>query len=420
MASPGAAGDRLRIVVIGAGIVGTCCASWLQRDGHAVTLLEAEDPKFGASWGNAGALSPGSCVPLSMPGGLRKVPKWLLDSDGPLVVRPGYALRAAPWLIRFIAAGRASVVPRIADALRALHGSVYECYRPLLEAANAASLIRESGSLVVYRDVNGFERGAAEWQMRRDRGAVFEVIEGAGIRELVPALSPAFQRAVLQPEHGYVVDPARLVRRLAEHFLEEGGAKVRDRAVTLVPFADGVRIDLASGSALTAARVVIAAGAWSKALLTGLGTRIPLETQRGYHMHLGSPGITLPMPVSFSEDKFYATPMDSGIRLAGTVEFAGLDAPPNFERARHLAELAQRWLPDLRVDDASEWMGHRPCLPDSLPVIGAVAADARVLLAFGHGHNGMTGAPVTGRMIADMVAGRPTHIDPTPFRPDRF
>lgn len=413
-------GERLRIAVIGAGIVGTCCASWLKRDGHELTLIEAEEPEAGASWGNAGALSPGSCIPLSMPGGLRKVPRWLLESDGPLVVRPAYALRAAPWLIRYIAAGRSSVVPRLADALRALHGPVYECYKPLLAAANAESLIRRTGNLVVYRDGGGFERGMKEWQMRRDRGAVFEVLDGPRIRALVPALSPAFERGVLQPEHGYVADPALLVRRLAEHVLEEGGSRVRDRVVAVVPLEGMVRIDLASGAMLTADRVVIAAGAWSKALLARLGVTIPLETQRGYHLHLRSPGMSLPMPVSFSEDKFYATPMDSGIRLAGTVEFAGLDAPPNFERARQLGELARRWLPDLRVDGATEWMGHRPCLPDSLPVIGPLPADGRVLLAFGHGHNGMTGAPGTGRMIADMVAGRATHIDAAPFRPDRF
>jgi D-amino-acid dehydrogenase len=413
-------GDRLHVVVIGAGIVGTCCAAWLQRDGHAVTLVEANEPSVGASWGNAGALSPGSCIPLSMPGGLRKVPKWLFDEDGPLVVRPRYALLAAPWLLRFIAAGRAHRVPRIADALRALHGSVYDSYRPLLAAANAESLIRRSGSLVVYRDARGFERGAGEWRMRRERGAVFEVLDAARLHALVPALSDAFQRGVLQPEHGYATDPPALVGRLREHMLEEGGSFVRDRATTIAPAGDGVHVHRAAGAALVADRVVIAAGAWSKALLQPLGIDVPLETQRGYHMHLASPGVSLPLPVSFAEDKFYATPMASGIRLAGTVEFAGLQAPPNFRRARHLAELGRRWLPDLRVEPASEWMGHRPCLPDSLPVIGPIATDARTFLAFGHGHNGMTGAPVTGRMIADMIAGRPTHIDAMPFRPDRF
>lgn len=412
--------DRLHVVVIGAGIVGTCCATWLQRDGHAVTLVEANEPVVGASWGNAGALSPGSCIPLSMPGDLRKVPKWLLDEDGPLVVRPSYALRAAPWLLRFIAAGRAHAVPRIADALSALHGSVYDSYRPLLAAANAESLIRQSGCLVVYRDARGFEHSEVEWRMRRERGAVFEVLDAAQIHALVPALSSAFQRGVLQPEHGYVIDPATLVRRLREHVLEQGGSCIRARATTITSAGDGVHVHLAAGETVIADRVVIAAGAWSKALLKPLGVDIPLETQRGYHMHIASPGVSLPLPVSFAEDKFYATPMDTGIRLAGTVEFAGLDAPPNFRRAHHLAELGCRWLPDLRADGATEWMGHRPCLPDSLPVIGPIAADPRTLLAFGHGHNGMTSAPATGRMIADMIAGRPTHIDATPFRSERF
>lgn len=418
--APNAADGRLRVVVIGAGIVGTCCAAWLQRDGHAITLVEAEEPKFGASWGNAGALSPGSCIPLSMPGVLRKLPEWLVRSDGPLVLRPRYLARAAPWLVRFVAAGRATVIPGIADALSALHSQVFECYRPLLQEANAEALIKRSGALVVYRDVDGFDRGFREWQMRRDRGATFELLDGPRIRELVPSLSADFRRAVLQPEHGYVVDPAKLVQCLAQHIVAQGGQRVRGRATAIVPAGDGLRVDLAAGAALSADRVVIAAGAWSKPLLANFGIRIPLETQRGYHVHIRSPQIALPLPVSFAEDKFYATPMDSGIRVAGTVEFAGLHAPPDFERARQLARLAQRWLPDLHLDHSSEWMGHRPCLPDSLPVVGPVPANPRVLLAFGHGHNGMTGAPGTGRMIADMIAGRSTHIDATPYRPDRF
>jgi D-amino-acid dehydrogenase len=412
-------GGSKDVIVIGAGIVGACCAAYLAREGHRVVLLEAEEPGAGASRGNAGALSPGSCVPLATPGMLRKVPSWL-RSDGPLVVRPSYLPWALPWLARFIAAGRAKRVGAIADALRALHAPVHESYRPLLKDAGASDLVRRSGSVVVYRTAAAFDAAAAEWEMRRRRGAEFTVLEGPELRERVPALSADFERAVLQPDHGFVAAPKALVEALVNSVLARGGRLLRGKAVAIGDRAGGIRVDIEGGEPVFGDRAVIAAGAWSKPLLHGLGIWAPLETQRGYHLHLPDPGIDLPVPVSFAEAKFYATPMRDGLRLAGTVEFAGLAAPPDPQRARRLAGLARRWLPNLQTANASEWMGHRPCLPDSLPAIGPVPGRPNVLAAFGHGHNGMTSAPSTGRLIADMVAGRKPFIDPHPYRPERF
>jgi D-amino-acid dehydrogenase len=421
MSTPNPRGEaRLDVVVIGAGIVGACCAAALARDNHAVTLLDPGPEDRAASWGNAGAISPGSCIPLAMPGVLRKVPGWLLDADGPLVVRPRYALQAAPWLMRFIAAGTPRRVPGIADALRALHGRVYESYAALIGEDFGGGLVRQGGSLVVYRGEAAFAGAATEWRMRRERGAQFEIVKGDAVRALVPALSDAFTHGVLQTDHGYVVEPLRLTRAIVESARGAGAQMHRARAIRVVPGARRVEVIIEGGAPIAADRVVIAAGAWSRTLLDGFGVRIPLESQRGYHLHVRQPAIELPMPVSFTQDKFYATPMAGGIRIAGTVEFAGLAAPPDERRAWRLSDIARRWLPKLVTEDATTWMGHRPCLPDSLPVIGPVARDPRVVLAFGHGHNGMTSAPTTGRLVADLVAGRPPLIDPTPFRPDRF
>lgn len=419
-ARDGAAGGRLRIVVIGAGIVGACCAAYLRLDGHEVTLLEAEAPAAGASAGNAGAISPGSCIPLSMPGTVRKAPSWVLRKDGPLVVRPTYALAALPWLVRFVAAGQAHRVDGIADALRALHGPVHECYHPILRAAQAQALLRRSGCLVVYRSAAAFAASRGEWEMRRRRGIDWEEVDGARLRDLVPALAPDFACGVLQPDHGYVVDPQALVRRLVAEMQANGADLVLGRARDIGHASDGVEVVLEDGRTLAADRVVLAAGIWSRPLAARLGAAMPLESQRGYHLHLRQPRLDLPLPVSFAEGKFYATPMSDGLRLAGTVEFAGLRAAPDFRRARRLAAMAGRWLPGLGLDGASEWMGHRPCLPDSLPAIGPSPRDPRVLFAFGHGHNGMTSAPATGRLVADMVAGRRPFIDPSPYRPGRF
>jgi D-amino-acid dehydrogenase len=417
---PTTANKAPRIVVVGAGIVGACCAAYLRREGHAVTLLEAEAPAAGASSGNAGALSPGSCIPLATPGMLWDVPKWLTDPDGPLVVRPSYALQAMPWLMKFVAAGRADRLNAIADALHALHSPVYDSYQPLLQASGAGNLVRQSGQLVVYRQRSGLESSMKWWQMRRERGISFEILDQRALHDMVPALAPDFACAVHQPQHGYVVDPQALVVKLVDHFRASGGELVSGRAHQIARNGAGMTIRLDDGRTLDADRIVVAAGAWSKSLLAGFGISIPLETQRGYHLHLPRPGVELPVPVSFSDSKFYATPMAGGLRLAGTVEFASPSTPPNFKRARRLGTIAEKWLPGLALDGAREWMGRRPCLPDSLPVIGALPSEPRIILAFGHGHNGMTSAPTTGRTVADLIAGRKPFIDLTPYRPDRF
>ena len=409
-----------RIVVVGAGIVGACCAAYLRREGYDVTIIEAEGPAAGASQGNAGALSPGSCIPLSMPGTLKEVPRWITDPDGPLVVRPSYALQAMPWLLRFVAAGRPSRIDAIADALHALHNPVYDSYQPLLQASGAGNLIRHSGQIVLYRKRSSLESGMTGWRMRKDRGNPFEVLDQKAVHDLVPALAPEFECAVYQPQHGYVVDPQALVTKLVDHFQASGGKLVVGRVARLSRTGDGVSVVLDGGGTVEADRVVIAAGAFSKSLLSGMGIRVPLESQRGYHLQLPDPGIDLPLPISFNDGKFYATPMAGGVRLAGTVEFANPTAPPDFARARRLGTIAQNWLPGLRLDGAREWMGRRPCMPDSLPMIGPLPGDPSILLAFGHAHNGMTSAPTTGRVIADLIAGRRPFIDLAPYRPDRF
>ena len=396
----------MKVVVIGAGIVGVSCAAYLRRDGHDVTLVEREAPGEGASKGNAGALSPGSCVPLAMPGVFGKIPGWLMDADGPLTIRPSYFLQAAPWLMKFALSARPARVEQIADGLRALHRHVFECYEPLVRNAGCESLIRRTGVLTVYRSAAAFEGSRREWDMRRERGADIRDVSGAELREIEPALDAAFTHGVLAPDHGYVVNPHRLVQTLAKRFVEDGG-RIERKDVTAL---DEIQAD----------RVVVAAGAHSGTLTRSIGVKLPLETQRGYHVTLTDPGFEPRLPVTSSEGKFYATPMEAGLRVAGTVEFAGLEAPPDMRRARRLLGQVRELYPHVRIDEFTEWMGHRPCMPDSMPVIGPAPGQDRVLLAFGHGHNGMTSGPVTGRIVADLVAGRTPFIDPEPYAATRF
>jgi D-amino-acid dehydrogenase len=243
-------------------------------------------------------------------------------------------------------------------------------------------------------------------------------------RQLEPALSREYIRGLLVRENGHTSNPLGLVSALLEHFRRNGGEIIRARAL-------GFRLD---GARLTAVRTdagdlaadaaVVCAGAHSKPLAASLGDRVPLETERGYHLMIRDPEAMPRIPTADADGKFVATPMELGLRFAGTVELAGLDAPPDFRRARILLKQGRRMLPGLAASHAEErisvWMGHRPSLPDSLPVLGPSRASPDVIYAFGHGHIGMTAAPMTGKIAADLVAGRPSPIDTAPFAAARF
>lgn len=256
--------------------------------------------------------------------------------------------------------------------------------------------------------------------MRRARGARVDIIGADEIRQLEPSLAPNYRHGLFLPEHGYVTDPELVVQRMAETFVGHGGSVTVADVSSISIAGKAPCVTLTSGERLDAEAVIVAAGAWSGRLLRTGGVRVPLETQRGYHLTLASPNITPRCPVTVSEEKVYATPMRGGLRVAGTVEFAGLEAKPNWQRAKRLAAVAQRMYPGIEYAQATEWMGHRPCLPDSLPMIGPVPGLPGVFAAFGHGHNGMTSGPVTGRLIADLVTGRRSPFDLAPYRVDRF
>ncbi len=408
------------ITVIGAGIVGLCCARWLQREGMRVTVLDPVPPGESCSFGNAGIISTGSVEPLAMPGVLRKVAGWLVDPLGPLTIRWRHLPRLAPWLVRLLAASRPGRVGRIADALHALNAPGLDAYRRLLGAGDVARLVRDNGILFVYESEAALDEAAAGWEMRRARGVRVERISRDALRQLEPALGPTFAGAVFIEDSSHVVDPAGMVTTLAERFAADGGGIERRRVTGFDLGPEGPRAVYTDAGPRDAGAVVIAAGAWSRTLVAKFGSRVPLEAERGYHVTLPEPGVAPLRPVGFIERGFIATPMAMGLRLAGTVELASLDAPPDYRRARALLEHGRRLFPGLDGDGASEWMGCRPSLPDSLPVIGRAPGLSNVYFAFGHGHLGLTQGAVTGELIAALVAGRPPAIDLAPYRADRF
>ena len=408
------------VAVIGAGIVGTVAACFLRREGHAVTLYDRDAPGSGASFGNSGVISPAGVMPVAMPGVLRKVPRWLLDETGPLYVDWRELPRLLPWLIAFLRAGREDRVRAISASLAALNGPTLDLLMPLLREAGLDALVLRKGML--YLDPAGRESIGENLtvSLQRSSGHRVEVLDAAGIRDLEPALAPGFTKGAFVPAAAHTVDPHRLVTGLAAHFERLGGTFRRARVDRIVARA-GDRAAVDSGGELhDHDAVVVAAGVWSRPLAAGLGYRVPLVAQRGYHATFTDPGIVLNTVILPTAVAATIVPMAMGIRIGGTVEFARDGAPPNGKRADALCHHAKATLPALNVEERTTWMGERPCTPDSLPVLGRAPRHPAVLFAFGHGHQGVIGAAKTAEAIADLVAERTPSLDLAPFDLGRF
>ncbi|RMD65354.1 MAG: FAD-binding oxidoreductase [Alphaproteobacteria bacterium] len=407
------------VAVIGAGIVGVATALFLQRDAHRVTLIDRAGPAAGASYGNAGGVVLSACMPIGMPGIVCRVPAMLLDRDGPLRVRWRYLPRIAPWLLAFVRASHPARVEEISCTLAAILRAAEAPWHDLVRGRAVAALLRPVGWLRVYDTDAGFAAVRPVLDLMTRRGFTFEVLSQAALRELEPALAPIFRRGVWHPESYSVADPGRMVRDLAAAFVADGGtlmrAEVRD-----IETANGASRVMTDGGPIAADAVVVAAGAWSRALARRLGVRVPLDTERGYHLMLAPAEPGLRRPTVWGERGFVLAPHAEGIRLTSGVEFAGLDAPPDFRPIRRLVPLARRMLPSLRAEERSAWLGFRPSLPDSLPVIGPVPGRRDIFFAFGHGHLGLTLGPATGRAVADVIAGRRPAFDLEPFAVARW
>jgi D-amino-acid dehydrogenase len=389
-----------------------------------VFLVDPGTPGEGASFGNAGAFNASSVTPVAMPGVVKNVPRWLRDPLGPLSLRWTYLPAILPYLVRFVGAGREDKVHAQARALRPLVGPTLAMLQPLIKDAGAEALMHQRGHLYVYRSAASLAKDNLAWALRRENGVEVDEFDADELRQLEPVLSRDYAHGLLVRENGHTSNPFGLVSALVEHFVRRGGTVTRAAAIGFR--LDGARLGAIQTDAgeLPADAAVIAAGAWSKPLAAFLGDRVPLETERGYHLMIRDPEVMPRIPTADADGKFVATPMDTGLRFAGTVELAGLAAPPDWRRSRILLAQGRRMLPGLAAHHAEErlstWMGHRPSLPDSLPVLGRSRASPDVVYAFGHGHVGMTAAPMTGRLVADLVAGRAPAIDIAPFAAGRF
>lgn len=427
--------DRRRhVVVIGAGIVGTACAIEILRTGRSVTLLDPHVPggPEAASYGNAGWLSSHSILPPSSPGMWKQVPGYLLDPQGPLTVRWGYLPRALPWLLRFLQSGSTPArVARTAHALRQLLREAPALHARLAREAGVAHLVAQRGLLHVYPSRADFEADAPGWRLRGEEGIAFRTLEAGELRAQEPGLMPTYGFGVRVDEAGHCANPGAYVTALAAHAQTVGARHIAARATGLRIESGRLVAVRTDGGELPCDAAVIAAGAYARPLARAAGDRVWLDTERGYHAMLdvhSLPGDAPPSGPRTStmvmDRKLIVHQMEHGLRVAGQVEIAGLQAAPDWRRARillnHLFALYPALPRPALESGARFWLGRRPSTSDGLPCIGPASASPDVVHAYGHGHVGLGSSARTGRVVAQLVDGQPAEIDLAPFSPQRW
>jgi len=409
-----------KVVIIGAGVIGAACALAIQADGHEVTIVDRDAPCAGASFGNAGVIVDSSCVPTAMPGIVFDVIRMQGQKYPPLSIRPAYLHKILPWLIRFVWQSRPAAATANGTHLHALTEHAVQAWHQLSDGTTLRSLIRESGWLKVYESESAFAATSKARALMDQIGTKYEVLNGAQVHDLEPNLAPIFKFGCYQKDCLRILNPQRLVQGMVDLLVERGGSYRQFDVNSLDVENDLVSLRGPAGK-LTCGRVLIATGAWSRTLAKQLGDDVPLDTERGYHLMLHqSTAALLNSAVVNGESSFVLSPMETGIRLTSQIEFAGLTAAPDYRRVRSLLPAAKRMLPGLDCRETSVWMGRRPSLPDSLPVLGFSSRSKRVLYAFGHQHLGMTMAAITGMLMADVLAGRKPVVDLAPYDPGRF
>lgn len=408
------------IVVVGAGIIGITTALRLQSLGRSVLVLDRKNGEPRASEMNAGAFAFSDIEPLATPGIMSKAPKWLLDPLGPLSVPPRYALQIAPWLLRFWRASRPDRYRASVKAQADLMQTAQSALEDLIRETATEHLFRREGQLQLYEGEQEFRASLPSWDLRRAHDISFELLEAPeAIAAVQPGLHSRFTHAGFTPGWINSCNPALWLKTLTEIFLARGG-RIESAEVGSLSLTETSAGLSGTGGDTSASQIIICAGAWSHKLATTIGDRFPLETERGYNTTLGAGAFDLKTHLTFPGHGFVVTRIDDGVRVGGAVELGGLSLPPDYRRAKTLLDKAKQFLPELKCDGGRQWMGYRPSLPDSLPVIDRSPKDRRVIYAFGHGHLGLTQSAGTAELVAHLVEDTAPPIDLKPFSARRF
>ncbi|QKD14684.1 FAD-binding oxidoreductase [Mesorhizobium sp. NZP2077] len=418
--SPRWRGEGEDIAIVGGGIIGICAAAFLAEAGRSVTIFDRTGICEETSSGNAAAFAFSDVLPLAHKGMIKNLPKWLADPLGPLSIPPAYLPKLLPWLIRFWRAG----APEKYEASLAAQAGMMKLaeaeWMGLLDRSGTRPMLREDGSLELYESEAEFQAGLSGWAARERFGIGFRHVEGKDLAGLQPGLSPRFVKGTFVPGWKTVADPKPLGKAVWAYAEAKGARFEMARIDRVAADQDGATLTLADGTTRHARQLVVAAGAWSHLLARQLGDRIPLETERGYNTTLPKGAFDVKRQLIFSGHGFVITPLETGLRVGGAVELGGIERPPNYARSKALLQKAQKFLPGLNPSGGREWMGFRPSLPDSVPVIGKASGSRPVVYAFGHGHLGLTQAAATGRLIREIILGQTLPLDLAPFSPQRF
>ena len=409
------------VAVIGGGIIGLSIAISLQQAGKTVIIIDRDDKLINASRKNAGAFAFADIVPLATPDIIKSAPKWLLDPDGPLYIHPAYLLSIFPWMIRFWRSSWNNRFTHLLDAQACLMALSREALERQVKELDAEFLLYRKGQLRLYQHKRNFDKSSVLWDAcsrYNVRHTLFNSAEQ--ITEIQPGLSPKYRYAGFTPDWINVSDPNIWVQYIQDIFIARGGKWLKKPAKMVTPNKNDVLIRMQEG-AITASFCIVAAGAWSQKLASSIGDKIPLDTERGYNITLQNTSFDLKTHLTFAEHGFVVSMINEGIRVGGAVEFSGLIRPPNFNRVDTLLKKTKKILPGLANSFSHDkWMGFRPSLPDSLPVIDYSTKSRKVIYAFGHGHLGLTQAAGTAELVKDLIIGKRPEIDISAFSVKRF
>lgn len=411
---------RKQIVVVGAGIIGISTALRLLADGHSVSLIDPLDTKQAATYGNAGALNPSSVIPVITPGLIIQVFKMLLDSRSPLFLQWRYLPMRLTWLLRFMSHATAKKAAYITDKLTPLVHNCLKEHQDLAANTGAEGFINHSDFTVLYKDRSAYEADRYLWEERKRVGLDWHTVEGSELEQLEPELAKHADFAVRMKEHGFISDPGRYLETLIDYFTKKGGTVIQGKATG---FARDDRRIISVHTAeqkIDCDELVITAGIWSGKLAKKLGFKVPMESERGYHIEFIEPSFMPKGSVNMTTGRFFMTPMQGRLRCTSVVEIADIEAPANPKIFEAMLKNIQEALPELRWKETKKWMGHRPSTTDSLPVIGKPLNYENLYLGFGHSHVGLMSGPKTGRILADIISGRTPDMDISAFDVNRF
>ncbi|MBK1794433.1 FAD-binding oxidoreductase [Devosia sp. WQ 349] len=415
--------SKLTVAVIGGGVVGLSTALWLLRKGCDVTVIDPTPPLPGvsfrnaASFGNASTVAPSGIFPSASPGILRDVPGMLLRHDGPLTLYWRDLLDLAPWLTAFLSASLRSRQDGIISALSSLMRVLEDGNAPLMDEVGNVRFVKGKGSIHLYRSEAEAARAKKSNERRRAEGVEATYLTRDDIAGMEPNLAPGYVGGTIFPGCYIIDSPEEYCRGLAQNIIKRGGRFVQAKAGNITSTADGVRVE-AGSETVVAQRLVVSAGAWSRAISRTVGDRLNMNTERGYHVAFNNTEGLINHPLMYLSDAFFLTPLSHQIRAAGTVDLGGLDKKPNPSRLKVLEDKARKMVPALG-ERQDTWMGFRPSTPDSMPFIGPSKKDPRIVYACGHGHLGLTLGGITGKLVSEVLMGEKTSVDITPFSPSR-